>query len=157
MRKKVLWVFITLLTVMAMILTSCKTETTTTTGEKVIIEGKAITPAAPVEERRIDTTPSEKPQYGGVSTIALSTDVGGFDEGWHGPSVLYTQQLTNEELLTGDWAKGPAGTDEAGWILTSISDMSTKTGSLADSWQIPQKGKIIFHIREGVYWQNKPP
>lgn len=156
MRKKVLWVLLTLLTVVAMILTSCKTEPTTT-GEKEIVTGKVITSAPPVEEKRVDTTPSEKPQYGGVATLALAADVGGFDEGWHGPSVLTTQRLTHDELLQGDWAKGPEGTGQAAWTLATINAMSTKAGCLADSWQIPQKGKIIFHIREGVRWQNKPP
>jgi peptide/nickel transport system substrate-binding protein len=156
MRNKVLWFLLTLLTVMAVILTSCKTETTTT-GETEIVKGKVITSAPPTEEKRVDTTLSEKPQYGGVATLALSADVGGFDEGWHGPSVLTTQRLTHEELLQGDWAQGPEGTGKADWTLSTVNSMSLKTGSLADSWQIPQKGKVIFHIREGVYWQNKPP
>ena len=156
MRNKVLWVLLTLLTVMAVILTSCKTEPTATTETK-IVTGKVITSAPPTEEKRIDTTPSEKPQYGGVATTALAADVGGFDEGWHGASVLNTQRLTNDELIQGDWTRGPAGTGEADWLLSSINDMALKAGALADSWQIPKKGTIIFHIREGVYWQNKPP
>jgi peptide/nickel transport system substrate-binding protein len=138
-----------------MILVSCKTETTE--EEPTIVTGKTETSAPATEEQRIVTTPTEKPQYGGTATGAIAADVGGFDEGWHGPTVLYTQRLTHDELLQGDWAKGPKGTGEAEWTLSTINAMSLKTGCLADSWQIPQKGKIIFHIREGVYWQNKPP
>ena len=156
MRKKVLWVFLTLLTVVALILTSCKTETTTEDEGTTITGTTTETPAPPEEEARMETT-AEKPQYGGVATGALAADVGGFDEGWHGPTVLYSQRLTHDELLQGDWAKGPSGTGEAEWTLSTINSLSLKTGCLADSWQIPQKGKIVFHIREGVYWQNKPP
>ncbi|MDO9334279.1 MAG: ABC transporter substrate-binding protein [Dehalococcoidales bacterium] len=160
MRRKVLWVFLTLLTVMAVILTSCKTETTTT-GETEVVKGvvtkQAETPA-PEAVKPADTTRTEKPQYGGVVIRALAADILSFDEGvaLSHPSVV-TLHLTNEELLQFDWTKGPGGTNEADFILGGINDMRLKTGSLADSWQIPERGKIVFHIREGVYWHNKPP
>ena len=42
-------------------------------------------------------------------------------------------------------------------MLGSVNSMSLKSGAIADSWEIPYRGKIIFHIREGVYWHNKAP
>ena len=59
--------------------------------------------------------------------------------------------------MQGDWAKGPAGTGETDWINGGDNRMDQKAGSLADSWTIPELGTIIFHIREGVRWHDKPP
>jgi peptide/nickel transport system substrate-binding protein len=35
--------------------------------------------------------------------------------------------------------------------------MDQKTGCIAESWEIPELGTCIFHIRDDVYWQDKPP
>ena len=157
MRKKVLWVFLTLLTVMAVILMSCETKSTTDEEPTIIIGTTTETTPAPAAVTPVDTSRSEKPQYGAIVTLSLATDITGFDEAFTAHNLATTLHLTNEELLQGDWTKGPAGTGEANFILGGINDMRLKTGSLADSWQIPEKGKIIFHIREGVYWHNKAP
>ena len=158
MKIQVVWALISLLIVMAMILASCGSEETTTTAEEgsTIISG--IT-EAPVPEREPpkETTHEEKPQYGGIARIALASDITGFDECFLSHPYVTTLKLTNEEMLQGDWTKGPAGTGETDFILSGISDMILKTGSLADTWEIPERGKFIFHIREGVYWHNKPP
>ncbi len=156
MRKKVLWVLLTLLTVMAVILTSCGTEPTTT-GEKEIIKGKVTETIAPEIEKSVDTTRTEKPQYGGIANIVLGADVTAFDEAFGSHPYVTTLKVTNEEMMQGDWTKGPAGTGEADFILGGINTMSLKTGSLADRWETPERGKMIFHIREGVHWHNKSP
>jgi ABC-type transport system substrate-binding protein len=83
--------------------------------------------------------------------------VTGFDETFVAHNTATTLHLTNEELLQGDWTKGPAGSNEANFILGGINAMNLKAGALADDWQIPERGKMIFHIREGVHWHNKPP
>jgi peptide/nickel transport system substrate-binding protein len=100
---------------------------------------------------------SEIPEYEGIASIVLSSDIHGFDEA--STYFLYTDtlRLTNEELLQGDWAKGPADSNEADWVLGDINRMDMKTGSLAESWEIPGSGKLILHIRPLVYWHNKPP
>ena len=158
MRKKVLWILLTLLTVAALILVSCKTETTTEEqGQGTTVTGKITNTEAPPVVIPKDTTRSEKPKYGGTITIAGTTDPTSFDDVTIVHSNTWTLNLTNDVLLQGDWTKGPAGTSEAQYVLGSINTMNLKTGALADSWEIPYKGKIIFHIREGVHWQNKPP
>jgi len=154
MRNKVLWVLLTLLTVMALILASCKTEPTAT-GETKVVKGKVT--IAPERTTPTETTHSEKPQYGGIANLVLASDVTTFDEAFGSHPYATTLKLTNDELLQGDWTKGPAGTGESDFILGGINSMSLKTGSLADSWEIPERGKMIFHIREGVRWHNKPP
>ena len=154
MRNKVLWVLLTLLTVMALILASCSTEPTAT-GGTTVVKGKVT--IAPEIEKSEDTSRSEKPQYGGVANLILGADLTTFDEAFGSQSSIVSLKLTNEEMLQGDWTKGPAGTGEAEFIFGSINSMSLKTGALADSWETPEKGIIIFHIREGVHWHNKPP
>ena len=156
MRNKVLWVLLTLLTVMTLILASCKTEPTATTETK-IVTGKVTETIAPERTTPTETTYSEKPQYGGIANLVLAADVTTFDEAFGSHPYATTLKLTNDELLQGDWTKGPAGTGESDWVLSGINSMSLKTGSLADSWETPVKGKMIFHIREGVHWHNKPP
>jgi peptide/nickel transport system substrate-binding protein len=155
MRKKVLWVFITLLTVMALILTSC-TEPEEEEQETITVTGKVtLPPEREVEEDQ--ETYSEKPQYGGIGIGILAADIPGFDEAFIQHYAASSLKLTNEEMLQGDWTKGPAGTGEFDFVLSGINTMSNKTGALADSWEIPERGKMIFHIREGVYWHNKAP
>lgn len=156
--KRLLWLFLTLLTLIAVILTSCSTESTTEEQEEaVIITGTEQTTNEPEVIKPEDTSRIEKPQYGGSVTLALTSDIRGFDEAFVGHWLAITLHLTNEELLQGDWTKGPAGTNEASFILGGVNAMNLKAGALADSWEIPERGKIIFHIREGVYWHNKAP
>jgi peptide/nickel transport system substrate-binding protein len=70
--------------------------------------------------------------------------------------LAYSEQLTNEELVQGDWPRGPAGTGEVDWMTGGNARFTYKTGCLAESWEIPQLGTIIFHIRQGVHWALNP-
>lgn len=156
--KKILWGLLTLLTVAAMLLVSCKTETTTTEeGGTTVVTGTTTNTAAPQTILPPDTTRTEKPKYGGTITIAATTDPTSFDDITVVHAYTTSLNLTNDVLLMGDWTKGPAGTGEAQYVLGSVNNMGLKTGALADSYEVPYKGKIIFHIREGVHWHNKAP
>jgi len=135
-------------------------------------EGKTVTgtviekEAAAVEEEEeeeadVVVAAPTGPQYGGVLVGRLAADVTYFDEvkgGNYGGHVYApTRALTHGELLQGDWTKGPNGTGETNWINGGDNRMDQKTGSLADSWTIPELGTVIFHIRDNVYWHDKPP
>src|SRR4030042_374239 len=159
MSKKTICGFLSLLTITVVLLTSCGTESvsTATEGSSTVVTGTITETNEPVVVKSPDTSRSEKPQYGGIVTLSLASDIRGFDEAFVGHWLATTLHLTNEELLQGDWTKGPAGSDEASFILGGVNAMSLKTGALADSWEIPYRGKIIFHIREGVRWHNKAP
>jgi peptide/nickel transport system substrate-binding protein len=63
------------------------------------------------------------------------------------------QSLYLEQLGMGDWA---VTADEWSYQLF-YTPFEYATGMLADSWETPDDTTIIFHIREGVYWQDKPP
>ena len=160
LRKKVLWILLALLTVAALLLASCKTEIVTEEeGTTTIITGTITGTEAPPVIVPADTTHSEKPQYGGTITIAATTDPTTFDDAFSVTIHVNTStlNLTNDVLCQGDWTKGPAGTHQTDFLLGSVNSMSLKSGALADSWEIPYRGKIIFHIREGVHWHNKAP
>lgn len=146
MKRKCVYLFTIGVVVLTLMLAACGPAATTTPPTTA-----PPTTAPPTTAPPTTTAPGqEKPQYGGTSTIVLTADIQGFDEGFTPHTYVYTAHLTNEELLEGNWAIGPAGTNEASFILGGINNMATKTGSLADSWEIPKIGTVVFHIREGV-------
>ena len=103
----------------------------------------------------------QKPEYGGVLNLAVVADTTGFDDAIQPHYTCGTLKLTNEELWEGDWTIGRAGgygSGESDWFLGgSLNRLKHKGGSLAESWEITDKDTITFHIREGVYWYDKPP
>lgn len=156
MKKKTVWLVLSVLIALVMVLVSCKSTSTTeekgTTVTGKVAEVKAITETPPVYKAEV-----EKPQYGGTFIFAREVDITGFDEAFTQHYLVDTMHLTNEELLTHDWTRGPAGTGEFMFQLGGINRLDLKAGCLAESWEIPQKGTMIFHIRHGVKFQNKPP
>ena len=61
--------------------------------------------------------PPGHPQYGGRFTQAQPTSPQHFDDvAADRIRDAPTLSLTNEDLIKGDWAKGPAGTGEATWL-----------------------------------------
>jgi peptide/nickel transport system substrate-binding protein len=114
------------------------------------------------EEEEEEVEEVEKaPEYGGILTEALAANISYFDEvtggNYGGHVYASTTKLTNNELLQGDWTVGPAGTGEEDWTNGGDNRLDQKAGCLADTWTIPKLGTIVFHIRAGVYWQDKEP
>jgi peptide/nickel transport system substrate-binding protein len=104
------------------------------------------------------TTPvTEVPKYGGSIVVATLADPNGFDPGVISSLLTTSVQMTNEYLLQADWAKGPAGTGQTDWRMGPLGRVDILTGMLAESWELPDKETIIFHIRKGIHWHNKPP
>ena len=99
----------------------------------------------------------EKPQYGGTFVGCRDTKLLGFDHVFTYPASCEVTHLTNDELLIGDWRYGPTGTGEATFLLRGVFYTKFYQGALAESWEFPDMGTIIYHIRKGVHWQNKPP
>ena len=154
MRKKIVWLLLSCLMVAALLLASCG-PAEEEEEEEVVIPEEEEEVVVPVEEEEVAVGP-EEPKYGGVINLPLAADILGFTEETQGHYQVYTVWLTNEELLTGDWAKGPAGTHEADLILGGVNRLELKTGSMAESWEIPEKGTMIFHIRQGVHYALDP-
>jgi len=100
----------------------------------------------------------ERPQYGGTFTYAITAGIYNFDPPAM-PSFAYapTAEFTNEELVTGDWLKGPAGSGESGWLAEEFPRVELATGVLAERWEVVNPDTIIWHLRRGVRFHNKPP
>jgi len=163
MKSKAVWLILSCLMVTALVLASCG-PAEVEEGEGKTIVGKVVEKEAPKveeEEKEVVTAKPTGPQYGGVITLARQTDITYFDEvtgGNYGGHVYApSTKLTHNELLQADWALGPAGTNETDWICGGDNRLDQKAGCLADSWTVPELGTVIFHIREGVHWHNKPP
>ncbi|MBI4188823.1 MAG: ABC transporter substrate-binding protein [Chloroflexi bacterium] len=62
-----------------------------------------------------------------------------------------TINLSLESLWGGDWTKGPAGTNEAGFFAY-IGQLTYFGPRLATSYEIPDDKTLIFHIRKGVHY-----
>jgi len=158
MKQKTIWLVLSIITVLLMVLASisCEETTTTTEGKTQTVTGKVTQPITEKPpEYKVETT--DKPQYGGTTIIARETDILGFDEAFTQHYLVDTLHLTNEELLMHDWTRGPAGTGEFNYQLGGINRLDLKMGVLAESWEIPERGTMIFNIRDGIYFHNKPP
>lgn len=68
-----------------------------------------------------------------------------------------TLQVTHDTLLSGDWTRGPAGTGETDWLYGMLGRTDLWSGQLAESWEVVDDETIVYHIRKGVRWMNKPP
>ena len=161
MKKKSVWLVLSCLMVAALALASCgpAEEEVITPGEEeeVVTEEEAVVTEEKEMVRDSLGRLVEKPQYGGVTPIALGADVLGFDEASTAHYQTYTTSLTTDELFTGDWAKGPVGTGEASWRLPGVFFPHMEVPTLATGYELPDNETIVYHIRQGVPFQDKPP
>ena len=159
MRKKIVWMVVSCLMVAALLLASCgpavteeEEEVVTEEEEEVVTEEEEE--VVTEEEEEVVTAP-EGPQYGGTFTLAFSSPILGFDEATTNPWSCITLNLTHDELTIGDWAKGYFGTGEAGWDTNEFF-INYTTGLVAESWELLDEETVIWHIRKGVYYHEKP-
>ena len=154
MKKQIVWLVVSCLMVAALLLASCA-------AAEVEEEEEVVTPGEEEEvvaEEEEEVAPApEKPTYGGVITLGVSGSPRFFDETFGLVNYAYTLGLTNEDLLTGDREKGPGGTGECTWIHMWIVPPHLYTGCLATGWEVPDEDTVIFNIRKGVHWHDKPP
>jgi peptide/nickel transport system substrate-binding protein len=154
MTRKCVLLTLGVLTSLILILVSCGTGTSTTTSApQTTTAAPATTTAAPLTTKPL----AQKPEYGGVYTGFITVDTGNWDPAQMRDLMGFQLSITNEPLMMGDWARGPAGTNESSWQYGAIGNASLSTGQLAESYEIPDNQHIIFHIRKGVHYWNKPP
>ena len=172
MRKKIVWLVVSCLMAASLLLASCgpaaveEEEEVVTPGEEEVVtpgEEEAVTEEKDMEKvtlEKLDGTVVEKwlekPSYGGWLNLPHGGFTG-FDEAVTMPWSCESLDFTNDELTTGNWAMGPAGTGDATWNVHGTGFLPLRTGSLAESYEIPDNETIIWHIREGVYFHDKPP
>jgi len=165
MRSKAIWLVLSCLIIVVMVMTSCGPATTEEEEGKTIV-GKVVEKEAPPEKEEPKGTEDigklvvrevGEPKYGGSVGFAHSMPIAGFDDYYTYASQAITVVLTNEQLVTGDWAKGPAGTNEASWLYYGTGTYEFSIGAMAESWELPDDETIIFNIRKGVRFHNKAP
>ncbi len=158
MKKKIIWVLVSCLMVLSLIIASCGPREEE--EAKVTEEGGQVITTKEKEEKVVveqeEIVSPEGPEYGGTFTWHLPMDVMGFDPILKLQMECKSLWMTNEELMTGDWAKGPAGSGETDWTTGFIGRIELQTGSLAESWETPDDETIIFHIRRGVHYGLDP-
>ncbi|MEE8353465.1 MAG: ABC transporter substrate-binding protein [Dehalococcoidales bacterium] len=160
--------------VAALVLASCTSATPSESTEATTVSGTTTQPATTTTTTTTTTTPStpadtgpvmmtntagkqqEVPQYGGTITTAGSTTFVGFDPAYTTTYKNWHLIHTHDKLLMGDWAMSSAGTGETGFLLYTFL-LGSATGYLAESYELPDSTTIIFNLRQGVYWQDKPP
>jgi len=165
MRRKFSWVVLSCLIAAALVLSSCNAATVEE-KEMVVVEGKITEEAAPEVAEKEEVKGEEKgeialgpevPRYGGELTIAWSTDPVGFCQMQTYHYNLQHMSNIYDQLFIGDWAKGPAGTNEYEFLTGAEIPEEYRAGSLATSWEVVDPTTFVIEIRKGVRFQNKPP
>ncbi len=159
MKKRFVWLAVSLLMVLSLVIASCgqaveEEEEEEEEGQVVITEEEQ----EEEEEEEVVQPSTEGPVYGGTFTKAYGMDVTrGFDEvyGFHANPTT-SIHLTNEELLTGDWSRGMAGTGEVAWDMGGNDIWEYKDGAIAESWDFSTPGVLVYHIRQGIHWALNP-
>lgn len=160
MTRKIVWLVVSCLMVAALVLGSCapavveeeeEVVTPVVEEEEVVVEEEG-----PVMVRNTAGKMQEMPQYGGYVTLATTMNLIGFDPAYTVTWQCFQMCYTHDPLLMGDFTKTAAGTGESGFLLYTFF-LEHQTGYLAESWDISDPETIIFHLRQGVRWQDLPP
>jgi peptide/nickel transport system substrate-binding protein len=166
MKRKIVWLLVSGLMVLALLLASCGPAVTEEEEEEVTEEEEEGVTEEEEEEEEEEGPEMvrdslgrlvEKPKYGGVFKQPHAQSPLYFDEAFGHQYVATTLYQTNETLLQGDWTKGPAGTGETSWIYLAFPDQQVMAGRLAESWEVTEPDTIVYHIRQGVHFHDKPP
>ena len=145
--------WIPMVPLLALLFASCGTTSSTTTTQPT---GTTQPTTAPTTKPVPTTTSNQAPKYGGTLTLARAGDILGFDEGFQAVFFTVTNHLTHDEPLTGDWAKGPAGTGQYSWFSNGNYSWTSKGASVAETWKIIEPGHIVFNIRKGIHFGLNP-
>jgi peptide/nickel transport system substrate-binding protein len=164
MKSKIMWLILSCLLVLSMVLASCGTKTTTTTSPTTKPTSTLITTPTTniIPTTKPTTTPATTtgnwwdkfgtPKYGGTIIIRKASDPLYFDP-YFGTENLRVQSYYMETLAIEDWTL-----DRQIWSF-KIRNTPLKyfIGCLAESWETPDMATYIFHIRQGIHWQDIPP
>ena len=151
MKTKALWLILSCLMTVALVLSSC--QAATTEEKETPKEEEEVVAAEEGKMRNVWGELVDTPQYGGTITIAMSFEPAYADPyfGWHGN---YTCSGVLESLLLADWAVDPEINDFSNYYIP----LTDTKGQLAESWELSPDGKtLIWHIRKGIHWHDKPP
>jgi len=116
MVKKIVWLIVSCLMVLALMISSCGTKEETETEE---------TGESP-----------ETPKTGGILTVT-GADLTVIDPTGAQAIRVGHMMFTGNELMQGEWEKGPAGSGETAWDWGFLGDITLMAGELCESWELP--------------------
>jgi peptide/nickel transport system substrate-binding protein len=100
---------------------------------------------------------AEQPQYGGTLSFPSPINPISWDNAdyvWkHGNDTGFYM----EHLMSGDLQKGPRGTNQYDFQDSDYLPTPFARGELLESWEVKKNPlQLIFHLRKGIMWQEKP-
>ena len=116
--RKVFWVLVSCLMVLSLVIASCATEEAGKGEVTEVGTGQTVTVGAEEEEKEVMEEEEEGllspdvPKYGGTFTRNPVLPASNYNPFAVNHIFCGSVYLTNEELICGDWSKGPAGTGE---------------------------------------------
>ena len=156
MRKKIVWILVSFFMVLSLVMASCgpaEEEAEVEVGEEEVkVEEEEVVEG---EEEVVAAGP-EVPKYGGTLNMMQSDDIQGYDHAMFPQGFLNNVFLVNDTLVVGDWTKGAAGTGEIDFSVSSLKRIDYTVGELAESFDVPEPGTVVFHIRKGVHFSLDP-
>jgi ABC-type dipeptide transport system, periplasmic component len=173
MKRRMHWLLISCLAVSALLMTSCgeaEEEEEVAEEEEEVTEEEEVAEEEEEEEgaemvtltlTKMDgtkvTKTVEKPQYGGTIYACCTQQTENFDPAGRGlfldPLCQYNVYQT---LVTFDWTRGPAGTGEVKYVGINSAD-EYWIPLLAESFEMPDNKTIVYKIRKGLHFHDKPP
>jgi len=142
MKRKILWMLVSWLIVVAFVLSSC---------------GEAVPGEQEEEEEEEEEEPvAGAPQYGGTLTLWGSayqaSELPNPDMDAANYSSLWWLNFIQEDPLIGDTEQyGPRGTGEYAFQTYYNIPAQYLKGNLVESWEL-SLDRIVFHVRPGIYW-----
>ena len=99
----------------------------------------------------------QEPQYGGTLNIPRVINPITWDNAdwtWkHGNDTGFYM----EHLMSGDLQKGPRGSKQYAFQDTDYLPTQFARGELLERWEVKKNPlQLIFHLRKGIMWQEKP-
>jgi ABC-type transport system substrate-binding protein len=169
MGKRVVWAALASLIVAALVLSSCGNNTTTATAtantnttSTTTTASTTVTTGTSPTTSTVKTTSSTGtgkwwdklgvPQYGGQIVIRVPKDITGFDPTKsYGLFVIFPAWM--DKLTGDDWTVDPKE-----FAYTIAMRPSQYIGNyMAASWEMPTTTTYVFHLRQGIHWQNIDP
>jgi len=149
MPRKLMWMMVSGLIVASLLVASCAAPT-----EEEVVEEEEEEWVSEIEEEEeveeVSLVASKEPLYGGTITVAPGIGAG-FDP-VSGPATGQqdVDQLCMDRTGTGDWGKGPGGTNECPWMSPMYTALDCGKGQIIES--VEQTGPLTYvgHVRPGI-------
>jgi len=154
-QRKVLWVLLSSLIVVALGLGACAPAAPAPTPTPTPTPAPKPTPA-PAPEKKEAVAPAG-PKYGGILNTVWSISPLDFDQAYRTAWQSYTLDITHETSFVIDIMKGPAGTKKH--TLKALIDIPPEDmrGLCLEKWEMPKPEVWILRVRKGVRFHDKPP